>query len=246
MLSIRSSTEVDVVSASLSSTHINHPPANFISGADDPAISALGFTGNAERFGWSPEVSPWVELDLGESKQVFEVQIYDRADIAVGSTLGLFEVAVATSPFPNSDKARSYPVGPNSGCLSYLGHKLGTTARAHPQNDLTPSQVACATYTVADFEGTGDTPISIACEGVGRYVVVTLPGTFSNPVECPAGVPTGVGVPSLSLTTAPCLDGRWGRDITASSQTTSLGRSMALREINVFALQNQDGTPCFE
>ena len=52
------------------------------------------------------KVNPWVELDLGEIQQVYEVQVYDRADLPKSSTLGIFEVALASTPFPASDKAR--------------------------------------------------------------------------------------------------------------------------------------------
>ena len=45
-------------------------------------------------------------LFLAAPPQVYEVQVYDRADLPKSSTLGIFEVALASTPFPASDKAR--------------------------------------------------------------------------------------------------------------------------------------------
>ena len=57
------------------------------------------------------KVNPWVELDLGEIQQVYEVQVYDRGDMGTRATpLGTFEVALSNAPYPDSDKVRSgYP-----------------------------------------------------------------------------------------------------------------------------------------
>ena len=169
-------------SGSTSATHYN------VKNIFDGDMEDTGATGMA----WSGDnkVDPWVELDLGEIQQVYEVQVYDRGDLGTQTTpLGFFEVAL----FKDGGIFKVRSGYPRRSVVSLLPGLSAWISRPPPR------QVACNSHTAASQEGTADTPISLSCRGFARYVVVTLPGS---------------------------------------------GRSLALREIDVFAVENADGTPC--
>ena len=97
------------MAASMSSSGSTSATQYNVKNIFDGDTEDTGATGMA----WSGDnkVDPWIELDLGEIQQVYEVRVYDRGDLGTRTTpLGFFEVALSNAPYPDSDNVRSgYP-----------------------------------------------------------------------------------------------------------------------------------------